>query len=74
MPASMIASISAFLRASGLYERTLRRLGAPARPEDLGWSPAFYRDAVLHAREIRNRYTFLDLAGDAGLLPSAAGA
>ncbi len=61
-------------RPAAHLERTLRRLGAPARPEDLGWSPAFYRDAVLHAREIRNRYTFLDLAGDAGLLPSAAGA
>ena len=29
---------------------------------------AFYADAVRHARFLRNRYTFLDLAADAGVL------
>ena len=33
-----------------------------------GVRSATFKDAVLHAREIRNRYTFLDLAADAGLL------
>jgi glycerol-1-phosphate dehydrogenase [NAD(P)+] len=46
----------------------LRRAGAPATPEALGWPRDFFREAVRHAREIRRRWTFLDLAADAGLL------
>jgi len=42
--------------------------GAPITPEALGWPCDFYREAVQHAREIRNRYTFLDLAADGGML------
>ncbi|MGI9420175.1 MAG: iron-containing alcohol dehydrogenase [Geminicoccaceae bacterium] len=37
-------------------------------PRDLGIAPSFYREAVLHARELRDRYTVLDLATDGGLL------
>ena len=43
----------------------LNRVGAPTRPEELGWSMTDYRDAIGHAAETRNRYTFLDLARDA---------
>ncbi len=39
--------------------------GAPTLPGELGWTDALLADAVQHAREIRNRYTFLDLAADA---------
>ena len=46
----------------------LERLGAPTTPEALHWPGGFYRDAVRHAREIRDRFTFLDLAGDSGML------
>jgi glycerol-1-phosphate dehydrogenase [NAD(P)+] len=46
----------------------LNRLGAPTRPEDLGWSITDYREAITHAAETRNRYTFLDLARDARIL------
>ena len=35
---------------------------------DLGLERDFYRSAVRHAREIRRRYSILDLAGDAGVL------
>lgn len=42
----------------------LRRAGAPTTPEDLGWPRAFCLKAVRHARDIRARYTFLDLAAD----------
>ena len=45
----------------------LRRAGAPTEPGDIGWPEDFYRKAVRHAREIRDRYTFLDLAADAGM-------
>jgi glycerol-1-phosphate dehydrogenase [NAD(P)+] len=46
----------------------LERAGAAVAPEALGWQRAFYGEAVRHAREIRNRYTFLDLAADGGVL------
>ncbi len=46
-------------------------LGAPTTPEDLHWPRRFYGEAVRHAREIRNRYTFLDLAADSGMLDDA---
>ena len=38
--------------------------GAPTAPEHLGWPAALLDDAIAHAREIRNRYTFLDFALD----------
>ncbi|MGA2478893.1 MAG: iron-containing alcohol dehydrogenase [Spirochaetia bacterium] len=46
----------------------LNAIGAPTRPEELGWDMSAYRDAIAHAAETRNRYTFLDLARDARLL------
>lgn len=49
-------------------EAALKAAGCPTTPEELGWPRNLYVDAVVHCREIRNRYTFLDLAGDAGLL------
>jgi glycerol-1-phosphate dehydrogenase [NAD(P)+] len=58
--------IGAISRPARELEDVLRRAGAPTAPEALGWPAAFYRQAVRHAREIRNRWTFLDLAADAG--------
>ena len=46
-------------------EKVLAAVGAPATPEALGWPPQLMADALAHAREIRNRYTFLDFAADA---------
>jgi hypothetical protein len=37
-------------------------------PADLGIDPAAWAGAVRHARFLRDRYTFLDLADDAGVL------
>jgi glycerol-1-phosphate dehydrogenase [NAD(P)+] len=51
-------------------ELALTRAGAPVRAEELGWPGHFYRDAVRHGREIRNRYTFLDLAAQSNRLES----
>ena len=45
-----------------------------SRPSDLGLSDATYAEAVLHAREIRDRTTFLDFAADTGVLPRLLGA
>jgi glycerol-1-phosphate dehydrogenase [NAD(P)+] len=49
-------------------EAALRRAGAPCLPAGIGLDDAFYAGAVRHARFLRNRYTFLDLADDAGRL------
>ncbi|MBC7977639.1 MAG: hypothetical protein H7138_21900, partial [Myxococcales bacterium] len=38
--------------------------GAPREPAELGWSATLFDAAITHAREIRNRYTFLDFAAD----------
>jgi len=46
----------------------LASAGGPTTAAELGCDIGLYRDAVLHAREIRNRYSMLDLAADAGLL------
>lgn len=48
--------------------QVLAQAGAPCRPRELGWPQDFYETAVRHAREIRSRYTFLDLAADSRLL------
>ncbi|MGI9509563.1 MAG: iron-containing alcohol dehydrogenase [Geminicoccaceae bacterium] len=44
--------------------------GIARDPENLGIEPAFYKQAVLHARELRDRFTMLDLAADTGMLGS----
>jgi len=46
----------------------LRRAGAPVDFRDINLDEEFFVDAIGHAREIRNRYTFLDLASDAGMM------
>ncbi|MFQ5957871.1 MAG: sn-glycerol-1-phosphate dehydrogenase [Alphaproteobacteria bacterium] len=60
--------VSAVTLPAATLEDVLARAGAPTRPDHLHWPRDFYRDAVRHAREIRNRYTFLDLAADSGAL------
>jgi glycerol-1-phosphate dehydrogenase [NAD(P)+] len=40
--------------------------GAPVEPAQLGWTTDLFTSAVRHAREIRNRYTFLDVLADIG--------
>jgi glycerol-1-phosphate dehydrogenase [NAD(P)+] len=56
------------IRAVGAGAAALRAVlaaaGAPVEPRDVGWPPALFEHARRHAREIRNRYTFLDLAAD----------
>jgi len=67
--AQQIAEVS--LPAASLQE-TVKKIAGPTTAEDLGLPSETYRDAVLHAREIRDRYTFLDLAADSGALESFA--
>jgi glycerol-1-phosphate dehydrogenase [NAD(P)+] len=58
--------IAAIHKPAEQLRAVLERAGAPTTPEALGWPQAFYRQAVRHARLIRNRYGFLDLAADGG--------
>jgi glycerol-1-phosphate dehydrogenase [NAD(P)+] len=61
---SLTSDLRRMMRPAVQIADSLARCGAPTNHDDLGLSRAFFSDAVLHAREIRNRYTFLDLAAD----------
>jgi glycerol-1-phosphate dehydrogenase [NAD(P)+] len=53
-------------------ERVMRAAGAGLHAEEIGVDPAFYRRAVGHAHELRDRYGFLDLAAQSGRLDGFA--
>jgi glycerol-1-phosphate dehydrogenase [NAD(P)+] len=46
----------------------IRSAGGPTTATELGLPRNIWRDAMKHARDVRNRWSFLDLADDAGLL------
>jgi glycerol-1-phosphate dehydrogenase [NAD(P)+] len=52
--------------------RLLTAAGGPTTAADLGVPVDFYREAVVHCREMRNRFSFLDLAADSGILADFA--
>ncbi len=52
----------------------LAAAGGPVSAAELGLPADFYREAVRHAHEMRNRFSFVDLASDAGLLDDFAAA
>jgi glycerol-1-phosphate dehydrogenase [NAD(P)+] len=64
--------LAAVTRPRAEIERALKAAGAPIGPSDIHVPQVFYREAVLHAREIRERYGFLDLAAEAGQLAGLA--
>jgi glycerol-1-phosphate dehydrogenase [NAD(P)+] len=68
------AALRQVMRSSAEMEAALKAAGAPTRAADIHIPEAFYRQAVLHAREIRDRYTFLDLAAESGRLDASAAA
>jgi glycerol-1-phosphate dehydrogenase [NAD(P)+] len=69
------AALAKVMRPLAEIEAALKAAGAPMKSADIGVPVDFYRRAVGQAREIRDRYTFLDLAGDSGrLAPFAANA
>jgi glycerol-1-phosphate dehydrogenase [NAD(P)+] len=53
-------------------ERVMQAAGVAMHAQELGIDSAFYRRAVGHAHEIRDRYSFLDLAAQAGELQGFA--
>jgi glycerol-1-phosphate dehydrogenase [NAD(P)+] len=58
----------AMMMSSEEIRSILSSAGGPATYEELGLPFSVWRDAVKHARDVRNRWSFLDLADDAGLL------
>ncbi len=63
----MRTEIARIMRPAAELDRTLQRAGAPRTAADLGWPSGFYAKAATEARLIRNRYTFLDFAANAGM-------
>lgn len=53
-------------------EAMLKAAGGPTSAQELGLATDFYRQAVRHAHEMRNRFSFSDIACDAGLLDDFA--
>jgi glycerol-1-phosphate dehydrogenase [NAD(P)+] len=68
------AALRRVMRPSAEMEAALEAAGAPTRPADIHIPETFYRQAIRHAREIRDRYTFLDLAAESDRLDSLAAA
>jgi glycerol-1-phosphate dehydrogenase [NAD(P)+] len=62
------AECQAFMLPVEGMRAALAAAGGATTAVGLGLDPAFYREAVLHAREMRNRYSALDLLADSGEL------
>lgn len=58
--------ISAISVPHAKLRQSLVDAGAPVEPAQIGWTTDLFTSAVRHAREIRNRYTFLDVLADIG--------
>ena len=60
--------VSTFARSLDQLDTALRLAGAPRTPDALGLDRRVFARAAGSAREMRDRYTILDLAADSGLL------
>lgn len=63
-----VARMHAIALPSAQIHAALTAAGAPTTPEAIHLDRPFYERALTHAREIRNRYTVLDLAAASGRL------
>ena len=72
--AQLKREVEPFLIPSPQMQALLQSSGGPTNARELGLDPAFYREAVVGAREMRDRFSFLDIAADAGLLEDFAAA
>ena len=60
----IVQKLKTAMRAPDQIAQALISAGAATEPEAIGWTQEFFDAATKHARLIRDRYTFLDLAGD----------
>lgn len=58
------------LPASAQIIRLLKSLDAPYLPEQIGIDPVLLKNTFLYCKEVRNRYTILQMAWDLNLLDS----
>ncbi len=65
-------SLRRYAAAASQLEAILKAAGATSDPMELGMNSDEIRNSILHAREIRSRYSVLDLAADLGLLEEFA--
>jgi glycerol dehydrogenase-like iron-containing ADH family enzyme/glycerophosphoryl diester phosphodiesterase len=66
------AEFSLLLQLAPEAKQLLELLGAPVSPQQIGIDRDTTRDALLYAKEVRGRYTILQLADQLGLLESFA--
>ena len=62
------AELKPLLLSPRVMESALKAAGGPMTAAELGLPLKIWRDAVKYARDIRNRWSFLDLADDSGIL------
>ncbi len=64
--------LAAFVIPADEMEQMLRAAGGPCSGAELGLPVDFYQEAVRHNHEMRNRFSFVDIAADAGILADFA--
>ena len=64
--------LAGFAIPVGEMKRLLSAAGGATTATELGVPIALYREAIVHCREMRNRFSFLDVAADAGTLEAFA--
>lgn len=69
---AMRQKLTQIARPAAEISRALAAAGAPTTPQKAGIPQPFYREAVQHARHIRDRFTMLDLAAACGIVPDVA--
>jgi glycerol-1-phosphate dehydrogenase [NAD(P)+] len=62
------SELQAFMMKPEEMQAILKVAGGPITATELGLSRQVWRNAMKYARDVRNRWSFLDLADDAGLL------
>ena len=67
-----ISSLAKNATKPELVRDILIRLGAPTKPQEIGVEKEMAREAILYAKEIRDRYTVLQLLYDLGELENFA--
>jgi glycerol-1-phosphate dehydrogenase [NAD(P)+] len=67
-----IAQVLSTPPSAGQVESLMAAVGAPLRPMDIGVDNGMVEGGVMYAKEIRPRYTVLQLASDLGLLEEFA--
>lgn len=68
----LVARLTAPALPTARLHEALASCGGFTTAQQAGLPPDVYRAAIRHAREIRDRFSILDIAGDAGLLDAFA--